>query len=204
MPPVCEDAFFITERGFGVSDGVSGWNDYGFSSEAFSHQLMDFCKEEIDNFINYKKESLHSIEIIKKMRKNGSYLSMENLDVNIEQYESSSVESDEESPEPKKEKKRKAQQQTKKESNEQLKFDNESITLHPIFILERAFSRVSSVGSATAMVAIRNQKDISISNLGDSGFLLIRFRNGEAYVAARSKEQQHSFNIPYQLTILPT
>jgi len=32
----CEDAFFISQRGFGVSDGVSGWNDYGFSSSAFS------------------------------------------------------------------------------------------------------------------------------------------------------------------------
>lgn len=32
----CEDAFFITERGFGVADGVSGWNDYGFSSSEFS------------------------------------------------------------------------------------------------------------------------------------------------------------------------
>jgi serine/threonine protein phosphatase PrpC len=52
-------------------------------------------------------------------------------------------------------------------------------------------------------VAIRNQKDISIANLGDSGFVLIRFRNGEAYTFARSKEQQHSFNIPFQLSILP-
>ena len=24
-----EDAYFISERGFGVADGVSGWNDYG-------------------------------------------------------------------------------------------------------------------------------------------------------------------------------
>jgi len=39
----CEDAYFITERGFGVADGVSGWNDYGFSSHAFSWQLMEFC-----------------------------------------------------------------------------------------------------------------------------------------------------------------
>ena len=54
------------------------------------------------------------------------------------------------------------------------------------------------------MVAIRNQGHISIANLGDSGFMLIRFRNGEAYTAAKSKEQQHSFNIPYQLSILPT
>ena len=31
-PDSCEDAYFISDRGFGVSDGVSGWNDYGFSS----------------------------------------------------------------------------------------------------------------------------------------------------------------------------
>jgi hypothetical protein len=38
------------------------------------------------------------------------------------------------------------------------------------------------------MVAIRNQGHLSIANLGDSGFMLIRFRNGEAYTAAKSKE----------------
>ena len=44
QPDNCEDAFFVCERGFGVADGVSGWNDYGFSSHAFSSQLMDFCQ----------------------------------------------------------------------------------------------------------------------------------------------------------------
>jgi hypothetical protein len=39
-PTTCEDAFFICDRGFGIADGVSGWNDYGFSSSAFSHTLM--------------------------------------------------------------------------------------------------------------------------------------------------------------------
>ena len=39
-----EDAHFITERGFGVADGVSGWIDFGFSSEAFSKELMNNCK----------------------------------------------------------------------------------------------------------------------------------------------------------------
>lgn len=43
VPDSCEDAFFITERGFGVADGVSGWNDYGFSSSAFSTSLMQNC-----------------------------------------------------------------------------------------------------------------------------------------------------------------
>jgi len=46
----CEDAFFVSDRGFGVADGVSGWNDYGFSSHAFSSQLMDHCQQEIEKF----------------------------------------------------------------------------------------------------------------------------------------------------------
>ena len=33
LPTQCEDAYFISDRAFGVSDGVSGWNDYGFSSD---------------------------------------------------------------------------------------------------------------------------------------------------------------------------
>lgn len=35
-----EDAYFFTKRGFGVADGVSGWKDFGFSSQAFSNTLM--------------------------------------------------------------------------------------------------------------------------------------------------------------------
>ena len=31
-----EDAFFVSQRAFGVADGVSGWQDFGFSSEEFS------------------------------------------------------------------------------------------------------------------------------------------------------------------------
>ena len=77
------------------------------------------------------------------------------------------------------------------------------VEMDPTFILNRAFVKVNAVGSSTALVAIRNRRSISIANLGDSGFILIRFRNNEAYAAARSKEQQHSFNIPYQLSILP-
>jgi hypothetical protein len=32
-----EDAFFITEKGVGVSDGVGGWNNYGINSSLFSN-----------------------------------------------------------------------------------------------------------------------------------------------------------------------
>ena len=78
------------------------------------------------------------------------------------------------------------------------------VELYPTFILQKAFSKVSAVGSATALVAILNKDELHVANLGDSGFLIIRFKNGEPYVPYKSKEQQHSFNIPFQLSQLPT
>jgi protein phosphatase PTC7 len=79
-----------------------------------------------------------------------------------------------------------------------------NVQIYPLYILEKAFSRVHAVGSATAMIALINHNELSISNIGDSGFLLIRFKNGEPYCPFKSREQQHAFNIPYQLSQLPT
>ena len=81
--------------------------------------------------------------------------------------------------------------------------NEDKIEIHPLYILDKAFSQVNDVGSATAMVSILNGRKISFANLGDSGFMIIRIRNGEAYTFARSKEQQHNFNIPFQLSSLP-
>ena len=53
-------------------------------------------------------------------------------------------------------------------------------------------------------MAILNKNELSIANIGDSGFLVIRFKNGEPFCPHKSKEQQHAFNIPYQLSQLPT
>lgn len=129
----------------------------------------------------------------KKIRKVGSYLSMDNFggadkdDSSVSERESDSN----------------SENNSKAKGSPNLKVDSESLALDPTFILEKAYSTITAVGSSTAMVAIRNQKEINISNLGDSGFIIIRFRNGEAYTAARSKEQQHQFNIPFQLSVLP-
>lgn len=54
------------------------------------------------------------------------------------------------------------------------------------------------------MIAILNKNELSIANIGDSGFLVIRFKHGEPFCPHKSKEQQHAFNIPYQLSRLPT
>ena len=45
-----EDAYFIMDRGFGVADGVGAWLEFGFSSAAFSNELMNNCAKEIDMF----------------------------------------------------------------------------------------------------------------------------------------------------------
>ena len=76
--------------------------------------------------------------------------------------------------------------------------------LFPTYILQQAFNKVNAVGSATALVAILNKNELSIANIGDSGFLVIRFKNGEPFCPHKSKEQQHAFNIPFQLSQLPT
>ena len=51
-----EDAYFIHENGFGVADGVGGWNDIGLSAKDFSNELMNNCKKAIDQ--NETHESL--------------------------------------------------------------------------------------------------------------------------------------------------
>lgn len=74
----CEDAFFVSERGFGVADGVSGWNDYGFSSHAFSNQLMDFCRSELENCDREAEEFADSKKNQKKSKR--SFVNLEDLD----------------------------------------------------------------------------------------------------------------------------
>lgn len=60
--------------------------------------------------------------------------------------------------------------------------------LFPTYILQKAFAKVNAVGSATAMIAILNKQELAIANIGDSGFLVVRFKQGEPFVPRRSKE----------------
>jgi len=58
------------------------------------------------------------------------------------------------------------------------------------------------IGSCTACIVALNRQNRTLysSNLGDSGFLLVR----AGKVVHRSEEQQHTFNTPFQLTIAPS
>lgn len=310
QPNQCEDAYFISERAFGVSDGVSGWNDYGFSSDQFSLQLMFNAKKQIEKVVQRALDSKR-VKRRKKpergspMKRNRSYLSMDNLDIEEaseqdEQSHSEDASSSEESnsslsthnfkgasgnrgpadgsmpqtakggkdvqlnignmtdrtheinrPDTHSPLQPSETQQTSK-SNQALTLDEQiqrkleqvrivqgdidrwqsarnvaqaqqkaaedrepgqslridlkshEVPVYPIHILEKAFAKVHAVGSATAMIAILNKNELQITNIGDSGFLIVRFKNGEPYCPYKSKEQQHAFNIPYQLSQIPT
>jgi len=76
----------------------------------------------------------------------------------------------------------------------------------PEQLLEHAYDEASmhkdaAMGSTTACLVSfdTNDKRLHTVNLGDSGYMVVR--NGR--VLARSQEQQHYFNTPFQLTLVP-
>ncbi len=67
--------------------------------------------------------------------------------------------------------------------------------------LEMRECRKRIVGSSTACVMILSHSDLRLhtANIGDSGFLVVR----DGRVVHRSREQQHFFNTPFQLSLPP-
>ena len=152
------------ERGFGVADGVSGWNDFGFSSEAFSHELMANCKNEIEQFDRQSAERIQGKTRYYKNRKRRSFMSLEQLDNN----QSSEEEELEE------EKTRISKQGPHDSRSSVSKISKQDTTLQPLYILNKAFQKVVSPGSATVLIGILNQSKLFLNNLGDSGFVHYR------------------------------
>ncbi|KAI9296950.1 protein serine/threonine phosphatase 2C [Neoconidiobolus thromboides FSU 785] len=85
-------------------------------------------------------------------------------------------------------------------------FGNE-MELSSLELLQQAYNRLLKnkekiVGSSTASILKINKDNGRLNgvNLGDSSFLIIRNRSEIIY---KSQEQQHFFNCPYQLSIIP-
>ena len=74
----------------------------------------------------------------------------------------------------------------------------------PIKLLVSAYQNVKSYGSSTAIICTLQQNQIAICNLGDSGFMHIKFQNNIPYILQQSEQQQHDFNVPYQLARVPS
>jgi protein phosphatase PTC7 len=77
-------------------------------------------------------------------------------------------------------------------------------SLDPISLLSLAYSTVKSYGSSTAVICVSDAGQLTICNLGDSGFMHIKFLCGKPFVVQKSQPQQHDFNIPYQLSNIPS
>lgn len=79
------------------------------------------------------------------------------------------------------------------------------------FALCEGFAGSKSYGSATALVASLDTTaaELGVANLGDSGLRQVRHLQDPASclastrIVGRTKEQQHSFNFPFQLARLP-
>jgi protein phosphatase PTC7 len=71
-------------------------------------------------------------------------------------------------------------------------------------ILVEAYEKTNIFGSSTVLLAQCRNGRLSCCYLGDSTYMILREGTPMNFVVAhRSKEQQHSFNCPYQLTRLP-
>eukprot|EP01022_Parablepharisma_sp_SALTPOND_P027673 TRINITY_DN672_c0_g1_i1.p3 TRINITY_DN672_c0_g1~~TRINITY_DN672_c0_g1_i1.p3 ORF type:complete len:309 (-),score=30.89 TRINITY_DN672_c0_g1_i1:1844-2770(-) len=79
-----------------------------------------------------------------------------------------------------------------------------STLLDPLLALTEAYEKVTAPGSSTATIATINGSTLNGLNLGDSGFVCFTKKCGEYVSHGVSKEKQHNFNTPYQLSRFPS
>jgi protein phosphatase PTC7 len=67
--------------------------------------------------------------------------------------------------------------------------------LNPEIIIEDALNHASLAGSVTVIMAIIQEKEMKIYQIGDSGMVI----SNNNRIIFETDEQQHSFNFPYQI-----
>jgi protein phosphatase PTC7 len=72
---------------------------------------------------------------------------------------------------------------------------------NPKLLCIEAAKMATETGSSTCVIASLDKEApiLYTSNLGDSGYLLLRRTDSKLVSVFRSKEQTHGFNFPYQI-----
>lgn len=179
-----EDACFACERGLGVADGVSGWSTYGINPAIFSRELMEESEKEIRTISGFDK--IEEIEIQEKpIRRTPSYAGLDFQCNTIYQNPPA----------------------TNIEQKAEILHQNNDYyasNINPMDVLTKAYNHSTAIGSSTATIVILNKNFIEAVNLGDSGYVCFTQKNGDYFINGMSKEQQHEFNVPFQLAKLPS
>jgi len=188
-----EDACFACERGLGVADGVSGWSVYGINPANFSRDLMFQCEKIIRETTGLAK-TIPSEMKSSKIPRVASYVGLDFQCNTI--YEQSGENNGV----------IKAARKISKDTNYNYKEIRASyeFNLNPLHILTSAYERVLAIGSSTAVTLVLNKNKMEAVNLGDSGFIRFTLSENEYIISEVSKEQQHEFNVPFQMSRLPT
>ena len=80
-------------------------------------------------------------------------------------------------------------------------YDSAKYIVNPKQLCIDAAKMATEVGSSTCVIASldRDTPVLYTSNLGDSGYLLLRKTDSELKTLYRSQEQTHGFNFPFQI-----
>jgi protein phosphatase PTC7 len=178
-----DDAWFITKQRsidvLGVADGVGGWHSYGIDPSKFSFNLMKTCKRIVEqDFTLPDTQTNTGAANASTTSANNTTRSKKSSRNNQRQFH-------------------KQQQEAEINSKTPLNLLEESYRT----LLENKNSNLL-VGSSTACILIFHHETslLHTCNLGDSGFVIVR----DNVIIHRSQEQQHYFNSPYQIAILPS
>lgn len=183
-----DDACFACERGLGVSDGVSGWSTYGINPSAFSQKLSQECEKEIRRIAKLKKEQFTDVKRA-RIPKVASYVGLDFQANTIYNAGGSDAETSE------------AESESNMPEVNKRPFE---IPLDALQILETSYNKITEIGSATSTIVVINKNEVHATNLGDSGFIHLSQKEGKYYINHISKEQQHEFNVPFQLSCFPS
>ena len=183
-----DDACFACERGLGVADGVSGWSTYGINPSIFPQKLVQECEKEIRRVTKLKKENFKDIKRT-RIPKVASYVGLDFQANTIYSAGGSDAEGSEIENENNTPKVNKRPYET---------------PIDVLQILSTSYNKIKDIGSSTATILVINQNEVHAANMGDSGFIHLSKKQGQYHIKNISKEQQHEFNVPFQLSCFPS